>query len=223
MYTDDDMLMLSGIQHYRFCPRQWALIHIEQQWMENRLTQEGQILHKHVDDPSYRQKSGNCICLRSVSLSSYKLGLYGISDLVELHPTEDNVNYITHPSYPGKWMPYPVEYKHGRPKHNAEDSVQLAAQAMCLEEIYDIHIHTGAIYYAEIRRREEIEISECLRDTVYECTNEMHKIFNEESIPPIAYNKKCKKCSLIDICMPQSDKCTKVKYYLNKSLYEETS
>lgn len=137
-YTEDDMLMLSGIQHYAFCPRQWALIHIEQQWSENLLTMEGQIMHQHVDDPFYRQKMGDHICLRAVSLASKELGLYGVSDIVELHPSEEEIDSITHPKYPGRWMPFPVEYKHGRPKHDDVDIVQLVAQAMCLEELYAI-------------------------------------------------------------------------------------
>ena len=89
MYSEDDMLMLSGIQHYRFCPRQWALIHLEQQWDDNRLTIEGQLLHKHVDDPFYRQKCGDYITLRSVNIASHELGLYGISDAIELLPSDD--------------------------------------------------------------------------------------------------------------------------------------
>ena len=107
------MLMLSGIQHYRFCPRQWALIHLEQQWDNNRLTIEGQLLHNHVDTPFYRQKCGNHITLRSVNIASRELGLYGISDAIELIPSDDITDTIQHPKYPGHWLPVPVEYKHG--------------------------------------------------------------------------------------------------------------
>ena len=138
MYHEDEMLILSGIQHYRFCPRQWALIHIDQQWEDNRLTIEGQILHTHVDDPFYRQKCGDFICLRSVHIASRQLGLYGIADVVELQPTDDPSNCISHPDYSGNWLPVPVEYKRGKPKRNEIDEVQLMAQAMCLEEMYDI-------------------------------------------------------------------------------------
>ena len=95
MYSDDDMLMLSGIQHFRFCPRQWALIHIDQQLQDNGLTAEGQILHKRVTDPFYRQKCGDYISLRSVNIASHELGLYGITDVVELHPTDDKENIYT--------------------------------------------------------------------------------------------------------------------------------
>ena len=199
------MLMLSGIQHFRFCPRQWAL------------------MHKRVDDPFYRQKCGEFISLRSVNIASRELGLYGITDVVELHPTEDTSNSIQHPSYPGLWLPYPIEYKHGHPKRNQVDEVQLAAQTMCLEEQYCITIPYGAFYYAEIRHRLEVEISSELRSIVRDCAERMHKVFKEGMLPPIALGKHCEKCSLNNLCMPQSSKCTKVSYYLEKYLYEETS
>lgn len=223
MYNDDQMLMLSGIQHYRFCPRQWALIHIEQQWDDNRLTIEGSLLHKHADDPFYRQKCGDYISLRSVSIASHLLGLYGITDVVELHPSNDMENSIKHPKYPGLWQPYPVEYKHGKPKRNEIDEVQLAAQAMCLEEQYGIQIPHGAFFYAEIKHRVEVEIIDELRDIVTECSKEMHAIFQSGSLPHFTAGKYCAKCSLKDICMPQIDNCAKVSYYLKRYLYEETA
>ncbi len=223
MYSDDDMLMLSGIQHFRFCPRQWALIHIEQQWDDNRLTAEGQILHRRVDDPFYRQKCGDFISLRSVNIASHQLGLYGITDVVELHPTEDPDNSIRHPKYPGLWIPYPIEYKHGRPKRNEVDEVQLAAQTMCLEEQYGITISSGAFFYAEIRQRVEVMIDDRLRDIVVQCATKMHEFFQTKQLPPITPGIYCNKCSLNNICMPEMDECTKVSYYLKKYLYEETS
>lgn len=221
IYSDDDMLMLSGIQHFRFCPRQWALIHIEQQWNDNRLTMEGHLLHKHVDDPFYRQKSGSYISLRSVSVASRQLGLYGITDVVELHPTEDMDNAISHPSYPGHWLPYPVEYKHGKPKRDEVDVVQLAAQVMCLEEQYDIRLDYGAFFYAEIRHRVEVCITAQLRETVVSCAREMHELYASGRLPAIRKEKHCAKCSLSDICMPHSVDCVKVSHYLKKNLYEE--
>ena len=222
-YSDDDMLMLSGIQHFRFCPRQWALIHIEQQWDDNRLTAEGHILHKRVDDPFYRQKCGDYISLRSVSIASHQLGLYGITDVVELHPTDNAANSIRHPKYPGQWQPYPVEYKHGRPKRNEVDEVQLAAQTMCLEEQYGIKIPYGAFFYAEIRQRMEVGINEQLRSIVCDCAEKMHQVFQSGQLPPITKGKYCDKCSLKDICLPQMAGCTTVSYYLDKYLYEETA
>lgn len=117
-YSDEEMLPLSGIQHYRFCPRQWALIHIEQEWEDNRLTFEGHLLHENVDNPFYRHKHKGVLAMRSVNVASATLGLYGIMDLIELHPATETINAITHPTYAGYWYPYPVEYKHGRPKAN---------------------------------------------------------------------------------------------------------
>lgn len=116
VYSEDEMLMLSGIQHFMFCPRQWALIHIEQQWQENRLTMEGNILHEIVNDPTYRQKNGDTITLRSMHIASKELGLYGITDAVELHAINDARNSIKHDCYPGLWKPYPIEYKKASPK-----------------------------------------------------------------------------------------------------------
>ena len=219
MYSEDDMLMLSGIQHYRFCPRQWALIHIEQQWNDNRLTIEGQLLHKHVDDPFYRQKCGDLITLRAVDIASRKLGLYGVSDAIELHPSSSPEDTIKHPKYPGMWKPVIVEYKHGRPKRNEVDEVQLTAQTMCLEEMYSIHIYQGFFFYGELRHRVSVEITERLRSIVCQCASEMHELFRTSNLPKAVYGKHCDKCSLLNICMPKTSmNCTAVSTYLNKNL-----
>lgn len=220
MYCDDDMLMLSGIQHFRFCPRQWALIHMEQRWSDNYLTTEGQIQHKHVDDPYYRQKVGEIVVLRSVSLASYELGLYGKSDAVELIPSDNKNNSISHPKYPGRWLPIPVEYKHGKPKNDEIDEVQLAAQAMCLEEMYSIRIQYGAIFYWEARHRLEVEFTPELRQIVKDCAKDMHDIFYSRRIPNSRQRKNCSKCSLYDVCLPQMEKCSKVETYLKNNLSE---
>ncbi len=216
------MLMLSGIQHFRFCPRQWALIHLEQQWSDNRLTMEGSLMHKHVDDPFYRQKCGEHISLRSVRIASRELGLYGITDVVELRPAKEGEDSIAHPRYPGRWVPYPVEYKHGQPKRNEVDEVQLAAQVMCLEEQYGIHIVRGAFFYGETQHRTEVDIRDDLREIVRSTAIQMHKVFRDGRIPQIKKQKYCDNCSLKNICMPETAKCTRVSFYLNKNLYEET-
>lgn len=219
-YSEDDMLMLSGIQHFRYCPRQWALIHMEQQWADNKLTIEGHLLHKHVDDPFYRQKCGDHITLRSVHIASQELGLYGITDVIELLPTISETDSISHPKYPGRWLPVPVEYKHGKPKRNEIDEVQLVAQAMCIEEMYNIKIAYGAFFYAEIKHRVEVEITSRLRDIVSQCANYMHTIYTERVIPPANKGKQCERCSLKDLCMPELSECAKVNHYLQKNLFE---
>lgn len=217
-YAEEDMLMLSGIQHYAFCPRQWGLIHIDQQWDENLLTAEGQIMHQHVDDPFYRQKMGDYICLRAVCLASKELGLYGVSDIIELHPSECDANTITHPSYPGHWIPFPVEYKHGKPKNDEIDIVQLTAQAMCLEEQYGIVISQGAIYYGQTRRRLDVEFDADLRDLVRHHATAMHELFRLGKVPPAAKRAGCKSCSLKDICMPETASCASASNYLKNNL-----
>ena len=222
-YDDDQMLMLSGIQHYMFCPRQWALIHIEQQWGENRLTAEGQLLHQNVDNPAYRQKNGDVITLRSVHIASHSLGLYGITDAVELLPSDCLSDAITHPRYKGFWKPYPIEYKRGHSKPDERDEVQLAAQVICLEEMFGIHITEGALFYHETRHREVVLIDEHLRKLTYELSEAMHKTF-ESGITPKADKKcGCKNCSLIDICVPELTKKSSVAYYLKNTLDEETA
>ena len=223
MYKEEDMLMLSGIQHFMFCPRQWALIHIDQQWEDNRLTTEGLLLHTNVDNPSYRQKNGETITLRSVSIASKKLGLYGVTDAVELHPVTDGQDGIQHKLYPGVWKPFPVEYKRGKPKHTSIDEVQLAAQVMSLEEMYGIHIEYGALYYGETRHRELIQITPELRSVTVACARDMHRVFDEGVIPRADKRKHCKNCSLVDICMPNMGNCSTVSAYLKKCLYEEAT
>ena len=195
-YEEDEMLMLSGIQHFVFCPRQWALIHIEQQWDENRLTAEGRVLHQNVDNPSYRQKNGDVVTLRSVPISSKALGLYGYTDAIELRPSEGEENAILHPKYPGcYWKPYPVEYKRGHSKPDERDQVQLAAQVICLEEHYGIHIETAYLYYGETNRREEVSIDAALREFTQHCADEMHNLFRTGTVPKVERKRCCQSCS----------------------------
>jgi|LAHS01.1.fsa_nt_gb CRISPR-associated exonuclease Cas4 len=220
-YTDDDMLMLSGIQHYMFCPRQWALIHVEQLWRDNQLTAEGDILHERVDDPFYREKNGKTITLRSVRIASHELGLYGITDAVELLPmTEGGIAIERHP---GQWSLFPIEYKRGKRKPDERDEVQLAAQVLCLEEMHGIHIPQAALFYHETMQRELIDINEELRSLTRQCAEDMHRLFNDHITPAAQYKPSCRRCSLIDICLPTLPKRQEVRSYLKNNLYEETA
>lgn len=223
MYGDDQMLMLSGIQHYMFCPRQWALIHIERQWDDNRFTAEGQCLHRNVDNPAYRQKNGDIITLRAVHIASYTLGLYGITDAVELFPSDNSTDAITHPRYQGFWKPFPVEYKRGRHKPDERDEVQLAAQVICLEEMFGIHIPQAALYYHETRHRDVVTIDGHLRKLTIELSEAMHRTFESGNTPMVKERCRCRNCSLIDICLPELTEKTSVAYYLRKALDEETA
>lgn len=218
-YSEDNMLMLSGIQHFVFCPRQWALIHMEQQWSENKLTVEGSLLHEHVDNPGYRQINHNQLTLRSLHIASSELGLYGITDAVELLPSDTPNNAITHPRYKGWWKLFPVEYKHGHKKTNDCDIAQLVAQVMCLEEMYHVSIQEAALFYWETRRREIVKITDELRNDVRYYASEMHRLYNSHFIPPIIKKSHCRSCSLCDICMPEMSDCSSVNTYLKNNLY----
>lgn len=215
-YEDDDLLMLSGIQHYAFCPRQWGLIHIEQQWQENHLTVEGRWLHRKVDNPHAIERNKDVVHLRSVALVSHELGFSGIADLLELTAVQDqNNNTIEVPKYPGKWTVYPIEYKHGKPKHDEVDKVQLCAQAMCLEEMYRIVIQEGAFFYESIRRRFPVVFTNELREQVRSYSSMMHEIFDLGITPQAEFQSHCRSCSLNDKCFVNSMKrSTSVNHYL---------
>lgn len=223
MFDPDDYLMLSGIQHYVFCPHQWAMIHIEQRWDDNRLTAEGQIMHSNVDNPAYRQKNGDSITLRRVAIASANLGLYGFSDAVELIPSATSEKSVTHPSYPGFWLMHPVEYKHGKPKPDLRDKVQVVAQAICLEEMFDTIIPECSIYYGESNSRITFEIDDDIRAFTRECAIEMHRIYDAGIVPDPIYRQHCRNCSLFDECMPKTPSHTTVNNYLKSNLYEETA
>ena len=201
MYNDDDYLKISGIQHYSFCKRQWALIHIEQQWVENSRTIEGKYLHTRVDNPFEREKRGDALILRAVGLSSSALGVYGVADVVEYRRVE--TNGIRLKGYPGSWLPFPVEYKRGEPKEGMVDEVQLCIQAICLEEMHGIAISEGAIFYGEIKRRVRVLFDSKLRDETIKLIEEMHCLFTAGVTPAPEYAQHCKACSLKDICLPK--------------------
>lgn len=200
-YKDDELLLLSGIQHIAFCPRQWALIHIEQQWEENVKTIEGKHLHDRVDDPFYKDSGSALVVWRSVNLISYALGLSGRADVVEFRPSDHGIELS---GKPGKWLPYPVEYKRGKPKPDERDEVQLCAQAICMEEMFDTTITEGALFYGEIRRRNTVELNNQLRDKVAANAAEMHRLFLGGITPTPVYKTHCKSCSLLDICLPKT-------------------
>lgn len=216
-YSDDDLLLLSGIQHFAFCHRQWALIHIEQQWEENILTFGGRELHERVDDPFSTETRGTMLVTRSLPIVSYKLGLYGVADVVEFCRSEDGIQLKDRP---GRWQPYPIEYKYGAPKPDDLDIVQLCAQGMCLEEMLQISINGGDMFYGRIRRRQRVDFDEDLRQRVKELTLEMHQLFNEGVTPLPEQTKACKSCSLVEICLPHISKRRSIHRYIDDALRE---
>lgn len=203
MFDEDDLLPLSGLQHLAFCERQWALIHIEQQWDENRLTQEGRLLHDRVHEPGAEARPGVVIA-RGLRIHSFRLGLSGEADVVEFRRTESGASgSIQLEGRSGSWAPFPVEYKRGRPKPDARDEVQLCAQALCLEEVFGVSIPSGALFYGQNRRRTAVEFGAVLRKRTEELAKRMHELYSSRTTPHAAYSKKCDNCSLIERCMPR--------------------
>ena len=180
----DDGLPLSGLQHLAFCPRQWALIHLEQAWAENRLTAEGRLLHERADLPGQSRRA-NLRTVRGMLLHSVRLRLTGRADIVEFRPE-----------------PFPVEYKRGKRKPTDCDLVQLCAQALCLEEMLGVPVPAGAIFYGEPRRRIDVEVSPALRIRTETLAATMHRLYTAHETPAALPARHCDRCSLIDVCLP---------------------
>jgi CRISPR-associated exonuclease Cas4 len=217
-YAEDELLSLSGIQHFCFCKRQWALIHIERQWEDNLRTQEGHFVHERVDDPFLNESRGDVVISRAVPLVSHRLGLNGIADVIEYTRSEQGISI---PGFASFWTMKPVEYKRGKPKIDERDEVQLCAQAMCLEEMFNVRINEADFYYNEIRRRQHLSLNEDLRSLVTSLADEMHDIFHKGITPEAETGKNCALCSLIDVCVPKlTKKKAPVQKYVGKHVQE---
>lgn len=219
VYSENDYLMLSGIQHFQFCKRQWSLIHIDQQWSDNEATAHGQILHKKADDPYIKEKRNDVIISRAMHVSSKELGLYGILDVVEFHKDESGIELN---GRSGKWLPIIVEYKRGKDKKDIYDIVQLVAQAICLEETLECTIDYSYLYYHGINQKKRIEITPELRKEVVSLASQMHEYYEQKVVPKAEYFKNCQLCSLVDICMPRlSKKNRNIDNYIFHALKSE--
>jgi CRISPR-associated exonuclease Cas4 len=214
-YSEDDYLLLSGIQHYAFCPRQWALVHIEGLWQENYLTTAGRILHNKAHSGDSAEKRNDLTTMRSLKVSSGRLGLSGECDVVEFKKTDKGVQLR---GYEGLWLPYPVEYKRGNTKINDCDRLQLVAQAVCLEEMLCCTIEKGALFYGEPRRREVVEFSDELRQKLESVATEMHKMFLRKHTPKSKSGRHCTACSLKGFCLPKIPARIDVRKYLEENL-----
>lgn len=190
MYSEDDLLPLSGLQHLTFCERQWALIHLEQQWVENRLTAEGRMMHERAHEQKEEWREGMRVS-RGLAMRSVRLGLIGMADVVEFRP-----------QLQGPPCPYPIEYKRGRPKPDRCDEVQLCAQALCLEEMVGVDVPAGAIFYGQPRRRTEVSFDGSLRAETEALAERMHALYAARATPLAQYAPKCDHCSLLEICLP---------------------
>lgn len=217
-YKEEDYLMLSGIQHFAFCRRQWALIHIEQQWQENVRTVEGELLHKRAHDTYSSEKRNDVVISRGLPVHSSEMGVSGVCDIVEFRRAEEGITLHGHR---GTFQVYPVEYKRGKPKDTQIDIHQLTAQAMCLEEMLSCTIAEGAVFYGEIKRRERIEFTDELKEQVRTMFSEMHQYFDRKYTPKVKWSKSCNACSLKDICLPKLGKAASVKEYIKSAIGED--
>lgn len=215
MYSEDEYLQLSGIQHFAFCRRQWALIHIEQQWEENFRTADGRLMHERAHDSSLKEHRGNIIIARGMRVSSAEYGITGESDVVEFHRDEQNGVFIR--TLGGKYLPLPIEYKRGSEKETDCDKMQLCAQVMCLEEMLCCKIDSGYIYYGEPRKRSAVEMTDGLRKSTAALLREMHELYDRRYTPKVRRTKSCNACSLSNICLPSSEKLS-AAHYINDML-----
>lgn len=206
MYSEPDLLPISALQHLAFCERQWALIHLEQQWSENRLTAEGRKLHERSDHGEDETRDGVRIT-RGMLLRSLRLGLTGKADVVEFRHQEGD-----------QPQPFPIEYKRGRPKPGRYDEVQLCAQALCLEEMLGVAVPEGAIFYGQPRRRSVVIFDAELRAETERLAARLHELSAARITPRARYEKKCDSCSLYSICLPKTTGASSAQRYLKRAV-----
>ncbi|HHT9112310.1 MAG: CRISPR-associated protein Cas4 [Planctomycetes bacterium] len=216
-YSEDDLIPISALADFTFCERRAALHFIERIWEDNVFTAEGTILHERVDDASASEVRGNVRIARSVWLRSLVLGLVGKADVVEFHKTE--LGGVKLEGASGLWLPFPVEYKRGylRPERSFE--IQLCAQALCLEEMLGGNIPSGAIFYGKTRRRMDVVFDKALRTETEEAAKKVHELIESGITPKAEYSAKCKKCSLLELCLPKAS--SKASSYLAKAMEKE--
>lgn len=216
-YDEENFLQISGLQHYCFCKRQWALIHIEQLWSENLRTVEGEIMHQKAHDYTEKESRKGVLITRDLKIHSTKMGLSGACDVVEFYPDSQGIALL---NKTGKYLPYPVEYKRGEPRHDHANELQLCAQAMCLEEMLCCDVNKGALFFGEIRHREEIIFNSELREEVKNYAKEMHQLYEKSHTPKVKPTKSCNACSLKEVCVPKLLKNKSVKEYITDHLKE---
>lgn len=215
-YSEEEFLQLSGLQHFQFCRRQWALIHVENQWVDNLRTVEGHLEHEKAHDALAVESRGDKLITRAIRVFSPTLGVSGACDVVEYRRGPEGIPL---PDREGLWVPYPIEYKHGqRSEHTTADALQLCAQAMCLEEMLCCSITEGAIFYEQTRRREPVFFTDALRADVRSSLEEMHSYLRTGYTPRVKQKKGCSACSLKDLCLPKMFRVKSAAEYLKSHL-----
>lgn len=205
--SERELVPVSALNQYAYCHRRCALIFIEQIWDENLFTTEGRIMHEQVHGDGAESR-GDIRIERGVAMRSLRLGLIGKADVVEYHRQPD-----------GLWLPFPVEYKRGKPKPDDCDKIQLCAQAMCLEEMLDVHIPAGAIFYGRTRRRLDVDFDERLRNKTEETAKHTHALIESGQTPKPVYDRRCESCSLMGECLPKTiQKKRSAKNYISRMI-----
>ena len=213
MYAEDDYLQLSGVQHFLFCRRQWALIHIEEQWSDNLRTVEGNLMHERTHNEALTEKRGDIIITRGMSVFSRRHGVSGKCDVLEFHRTKTGLSIF---GWDDLWLPYPVEYKRGEPKEDSSDKAQLCAQAICIEEMLCCSIESGALFYGTNKRRQAVVFTNELRTEVTDAFKEMHEIYSRGHTPRVKTGKHCNACSMKEFCLPVLMKNKPVASYMKE-------
>ena len=216
-WNEEDYLQLSGLQHFVFCRRQWALIHIEHQWAENFRTIDGAVFHENAHNTGFQESRGDRFITRGVSVCSSELGVSGQCDELEYHRGSTGIPIA---GKDGLWQPYPVEYKRGSPREDTGDTLQLCGQAMCLESMLCCDIPEGALYYGEVRRRKKVAFTPELRNQVRQMLAEMHELYRRGYTPKVKPTKSCNACSMKDLCLPRLMKTRSVSAYLREAMEE---
>ena len=212
-YNQDEFLLISGIQHFVFCRRQWALIHIEQQWADNFRTVDGSVMHENAHNNRFNEKRKDIVITRGMAVSSASLGLSGECDIVEFRKNDHGIEVF---GKDGKYTVVPVEYKRGEPKEDESDIMQLCAQAMCLEEMLCCEINEGFIFYGDNKRRYKVILDEELRERTRAVILEMHSLYSRKYTPKVKRTKSCNACSMKDICLPVLMKNKSASEYVKK-------
>ena len=218
MYTEEELLPLSGLQHLAFCERRWALIHLEQQWEENLFTAEGKLLHEKAHSAEIESRP-DALIRRTLPLRSFRLGITGQADIVEFLPCHATEPGVPMPRRKGLWKPYPVEYKRTRDQHGSNAyRIQLCAQALCLEEMLQVPVPAGAVFDSKAKRREAVIFDDPLRQEVEHLAARMHQILQSGKTPQAIYAKKCEGCSMKPVCLPSVVASASASRYLARAI-----
>ena len=218
MYTEEDLLPLSGLQHLAFCKRRWALVHLEQQWEENLFTAEGKLLHEKAHSAEIESRP-EVLVRRTLPLRSFRLGLSGQTDIVEFLPCAESEPGVPMLRRKGLWRPYPIEYKRTRDQHGSlAYRIQLCAQALCLEEMLRVPVPVGAVFDGRTKRREVVIFDEPLRQEVENLAALMHRILQSRDTPRAIYSKKCEGCSMRPVCLPEVVETASASRYLSRAI-----